>query len=109
MGYTEEVATEPVFDKDKRQRELRTLDIPLGVYEHYKGGLYTVFALSVQEESGEVLVHYYSHVKKTRWTRTWQNFGSVIFIPQGVSVPRFRFVRNVTGEGLLDALDHGIT
>jgi hypothetical protein len=46
----------------------------LGRYKHYKGKYYTVFALTIHENTCEILVHYYSHENKTRWTRTIEDF-----------------------------------
>ena len=60
--------------KDKAQADLKALDFKLGVYRHYKGGLYVVFAVSLDEETLKPLVHYYSLAKETRWTRTLTNF-----------------------------------
>jgi hypothetical protein len=62
--------------KDEAQRRLNEAAFlcPWGIYTHRKGGLYVVFAHSVDEASLVPLVHYFSLEKETRWTRTVENF-----------------------------------
>jgi hypothetical protein len=72
----------------------------LGHYFHYKGGEYIVYGTSVKEDTLEVLVHYYSISKKTRWTRTWDDFNSR---PEGIAVQRFQFEREASLPELLMA------
>ena len=90
--------------KDMAQEGLKatTARIKPGVYRHYKGGEYIVFATSLKEDTLEGLVHYYSIEKKTRWTRTVADF-SEASIPDS-PYPRFVFVRDVGYLDLLDAL-----
>ncbi len=81
----------------ERLRDVQTI-IKIGVYQHYKGPFYTVFALSVKEDTCEHLVHYYSHDHKTRWTRDLSDFTSSVN-----DAARFKFTRDATAEELLRA------
>ena len=88
-------------EKDKAQEDLRLLKekTRVGVYQHYKGPHYTMFATSVKEDNCDLLVHYYSHDHKTRWTRTLNDFCSEV--PDHGK--RFVFVRDATTDELLRA------
>jgi hypothetical protein len=91
-------------EKDIAQAELAALDFKLGLYEHYKGGRYIIFAVSCDEDTLEPLVHYYSIEKKTRWTRTLVNFAENVqaeFDGDFVG-PRFAFVREFREPGDVD-------
>ena len=44
--------------KDEAQEQLEKGRIPLGLYRHYKGPYYKVFALTIDEGTLEQLVHY---------------------------------------------------
>lgn len=84
-------------EKDDAQEALRLARPLLGVYQHYKGPLYTLFCVSLDERTLEILVHYYSHEKRTRWTRTLQNFLEDTQRPMELaSVPRFVRVRDAS-------------
>lgn len=77
--------------KDRAQSRLAEALVELGVYRHYKGGIYTVFSTSVEEATLEHKVHYYSHAKKTRWTRTLRDFRETVSV-DGRTAPRFEFL-----------------
>ena len=81
--------------KDEAQAKLAATDFKLGVWRHYKGGLYVVFALSLDEETLQPLVHYFSLEKRTRWTRAMHNFKSVKIEeqPWWAYKPRFTYER----------------
>ncbi len=88
--------------KDVAQAKLAELMDPgttgkfkLGVYMHYKGNLYTAYSVTVDEETQRLLVHYYSHTKKTRWTRTIDNFREMVKV-DGKDKVRFRFERGAS-------------
>jgi hypothetical protein len=91
--------------KDEAQEELRyhTATFPLGDYEHYKGGKYCVFALSINEDTLEVLVHYFSYTKGTRWTRTLENFKESIELPGLGTMSRFKFLSAAMNSDILFA------
>ena len=72
--------------------------IPGHRYRHYKGGLYLVFAISLDEESLHPLVHYYSLKRKTRWTRKLANF--VCTVPPS-NEPRFVRIGPATTDVVL--------
>jgi hypothetical protein len=81
--------------------------IRLGLYRHYKGGLYVVFAKSVCEATGAALVHYYSLEKRTRWTRTAANFAEKVVIDrlqEGSPISRFELIRLSSDAELLLAM-----
>lgn len=80
--------------------------VPLGVYKHWKGPLYVVFATSVDEAFCVPLVHYYSIERRTRWTRTFTDwFGHSPDCP--MTMRRFDFVRQASQLELLTALGAG--
>ncbi len=98
--------------KDEAQTKLEELkkSFKLGTYQHYKGSYYTVYALSVKEDTCELLVHYYSHEHKTRWTRTIDDFRSRPDDPRvspqvlhAFRSGRFQFVRDAHPIQLLRA------
>jgi hypothetical protein len=76
----------------------------VGVYVHYKGGEYIVFAHTVDEDSLALLVHYYSMKRHTRWTRTVKNFCEII---DDKHTPRFRRVRHASLAEWRDAAGIG--
>lgn len=92
-------------EKDQAQRFLSQYPCHLGIYRHYKGGLYTLYSYTLDEETLETKVHYYSHAKRTRWTRAQTNFGGSA--PSGE--PRFNFVRAATVDELRLALLDGVS
>jgi hypothetical protein len=91
-------------DKDEVQERLRATSLKLGVYRHYKGGLYVLFAESVREETLEPMVHYFSLEKKTRWTRSKSNFGETVVLPDNSAMSRrFAYDREATVHELCQA------
>jgi len=62
--------------KDEAQDKLHAAEqaFRFGVYRHKKGGLYVPYSLTLDEPTLSVLVHYASLEKRTRWTRTLENF-----------------------------------
>jgi hypothetical protein len=89
--------------KDECQAKLAKLGFRLGVYRHYKGGLYVVYSTSLDEELLHALVHYYSLEKKTRWTRFLDVFTEEVDVPDG-KVARFVYERGMTPSELHDAI-----
>jgi hypothetical protein len=97
-------------EKDKAQEGLKRViaEVPLGIYRHCKGGIYTVYSHTIDERSMEPRIHYYSHEKKTRWTRSWENFtsawdGSVVQSWDQSRLLRFTFERPASLHELLEA------
>lgn len=84
--------------KDVAQAGLRSLPDVRGIYHHRKGGVYTVYSVTVLESDCEVMVHYYSHLRDSRWTRTLSDFTEEVD-----GAPRFWKVRDATREELLTA------
>ena len=61
------------------------------IYRHYKGGLYTVEAISIMEDTLAPLVTYRSNIRETSTTRTLGNFTNHV-THEGRLVPRFQWV-----------------
>jgi len=96
------------MQKDQAQELLEDIarDFKLGEYEHYKGGTYCVFAISINEATLEPMVHYYAYGKGTRWTRTLENFQEQVNGGNGDAPyvgPRFKFVRGAVNSDILHA------
>ncbi len=92
-------------DKDEAQTELAGCGLQYGIYRHYKGGYYVLYSKSVLESHLEVLVHYYSFQKKTRWTRTLADFTSKVKV-DGQMVYRFEYIREASPGEMLAAYDN---
>lgn len=82
--------------KQAAQEKLQTDPVKLGIYRHYKGGLYLVFAYSLDESTLTELVHYFSLERKTCWTRRRAEFFEIVMIAPGSAAPRFEFTRPAT-------------
>lgn len=92
--------------KDRAQQKLAESHVELGVYRHWRGGLYTLFSTSIDEETLEPLVHYYSHVKRTRTTRRLHVFREHVK-EAGHEGPRFEFTSIATTAELCAACFDG--
>jgi hypothetical protein len=72
------------------QRTLREGPAISGKYRHYKGGLYEVVCLSIQEDTLVPLVTYRSLERGYFWTRTLENWNATVRdLETGKGVPRF--------------------
>lgn len=92
-GYIRHIEPPDAPDpKDEAQRQLTDDPAPDDVYEHYKGGFYTVLCQSIKEDTLERLVTYRSNRKRMIWTRTHANFFEAVRLEDGRTVPRFRKV-----------------
>jgi hypothetical protein len=69
-------ASEKPFNAAEAQKRARELRWSMNGrrFRHYKGGLYEVVNVAVDEASGEVVVIYRSEAKAYIWMRTAQNF-----------------------------------
>jgi hypothetical protein len=81
--------------KAAAQQLLRQNPVKRGIYRHYKGGLYLVFACSLDEASLTELVHYYSLERQTCWTRTRADFFEPVLV-DGRMFDRFVYMRRET-------------
>lgn len=82
--------------KDEAQQRLKDCDVEVGqIYRHYKGGLYTVVAVGLKEDTLEPMVAYHSNAKGTTWVRTLANFREKVELDDGWSVVR-RFEREAS-------------
>jgi|ERR1700722_4386748 len=80
-----------VDPKQIAQEKLQANPVRLGIYRHYKGGHYLVFACSLDESSLTELVHYFSQERKSCWTRTRTEFFEDVGDGQ-LDEPRFVFL-----------------
>lgn len=87
-------------EKDKGQETLAMLKTKFvgDVYVHWKGGHYVCYSMSLDEETLEPLVHYYSLAKKSWWTRTLYVWLEVV-----KGDPRFIYLRKATQAELEEA------
>lgn len=98
MGYlTGPLGGGPMANADALADALEEVGVTDGVpsvgkeFKHFKGGFYTVTAVSLHEATAELLVTYHSVMRGTDWTRTFADFSS--------SVPRFALVPPKEGDG----------
>ncbi len=63
------------------------------VWQHYKGGLYSIVAVAVHESELVPLVVYRSQEKGFVWARPVSVFMDTFFDADGVKKPRFERVR----------------
>ncbi len=89
--------------KDLAQECLKSERVFAGLYEHYKGGLYVVFAKSVDEATLLPMVHYYIVQKKTRWTRRLDDFTAQVKDSTNTVRDRFKRLRKATSFELAEA------
>lgn len=76
--------------KTDTQKMLRSIDIVAGSYwTHYKGGVYQVVTLAVDESTLEPVVVYKSLRKGSIWVRTVKNWEEMVQV-EGVEVERFK-------------------
>ena len=61
---------------------------PGQVYQHYKGGIYSIIARALREDTLEPVVVYHSNAKGVSWERTVANFTEPVEFG-GRTVPRF--------------------
>ena len=92
-----------VMNKEEAQLKLVREPFALGYYRHHKGGAYVVFSVTVHEATGEVLIHYFSVLKHTRWTRSRKVFQEFVVKP----ILRFTWWRPASREELFAAAAGG--
>ena len=61
---------------------------PLGLYRHFKGGLYEVIGCAVHTETGEILV-LYRIVVGVMFARPLTSWNQLVGGPDGLRMPRF--------------------
>jgi hypothetical protein len=62
---------------------------PGSYWTHFKGGVYQLVTLGVEENTGQVLVVYKSLKHGTVWVRTLDNFAGMTTRPDGNTYKRF--------------------
>lgn len=65
------------------------MDFPLGLYQHFKGGHYTVLMIATNSETETPSVVYVSLADGTVWVRSLFMFTEEIVWPDEVRRPRF--------------------
>jgi len=74
------------------------MQLPLGIYRHYKGNDYQVFQVATHSETGEVLVVYRClYGDHSWWVRPLTMFTEAVTIA-GESVPRFQLIKQLDGD-----------
>ena len=76
---------------------MSTVDIPAGIWQHYKGGLYQVLGIGAHSETDERMVVYVSLTGVTlpgprMRVRPLSLWGDFIVWPNGEKAPRFRYI-----------------
>jgi hypothetical protein len=64
------------------------MDFPLGLYQHFKGGHYTVLMIASDSETKEPVV-VYEGITGSIWVRPLVMFTEEVVWPDGVKRPRF--------------------
>jgi hypothetical protein len=73
-------------------------DLPLGLYQHYKGNFYQVIGLCRHSETEEKLVVYQAlYGDYGLWVRPLNLFLETVEI-NGQVLPRFKFIKTVFGK-----------
>lgn len=68
-------------------------NIPLGIYEHYKGNHYEVIEVARHSETLEPLVVYRAlYGERALWVRPFEMFLEEVDV-DGKQIPRFRFIK----------------
>jgi hypothetical protein len=76
--------------KDIAQREATGGPKVGEVYRHWKGGIYSIVARAIREDTLEPVVIYRSNLKGTNWERTVANFMESVVVDD---MARLRFAR----------------
>lgn len=73
-------------------------DLPLGLYQHYKGNYYNVIELCRHSETLEELVAYQAlYGDYGLWVRPLKLFLESVEL-DGQALPRFKFIKTVFGQ-----------
>lgn len=73
------------------------MNLKPGLYRHYKGNDYFVFQVATHSETREPLVFYRClYGDYSWWVRPLDMFAETVELA-GETIPRFRFVRELTG------------
>lgn len=63
---------------------------PGDVYEHYKGGLYSIVGQCMHKDTRTFYVVYHSNLLGMNWLQPLSEFEAVVTLDDGTRVPRFR-------------------
>ena len=70
----------------------KRLNVPLGIYKHYKGGRYEVIGVALHSETKESLAVYRAcEGEHGLWVRPLSMFIAEVVV-ENATVPRFRFI-----------------
>jgi hypothetical protein len=73
------------------------MDLPVGLYRHYKGGLYQLLGVAAHSETKELMVVYvalYESPGPRMWVRPLKMWTEMVKWPDGDSHMRFRYIGN---------------
>lgn len=63
---------------------------PGDVYEHYKGGLYSIVCQCMHKDSHTIYVVYHSNLLGMDWLQKQSEFQAIVTLDDGTRVPRFK-------------------
>lgn len=76
-------------EKDVAQKKIKASCVEPGqVFRHYKGGLYTVVAVGIDEATMKPMVAYCSNLRGDVWFRTLDNWQEPVEVETGPTIPR---------------------
>ena len=70
-----------------------TIDLVVGVYEHYKGGRYFVLGTAMHTENKEMMVVYRDLSSNELYVRPKEMFLENV-MKEGKEVPRFKYIKD---------------
>ena len=77
--------------------QVRLMQIPAGIYQHYKGKLYQVFHVATHSETEEKFVVYQClYGDYSMWVRPLEMFQETVTLEDGQVVPRFKLIQETT-------------
>lgn len=63
---------------------------PGDVYEHYKGGIYSIASRAIHKDTHTEYIVYRSNLLGMPWLQTLAEFEKIVTLDDGTRVPRFR-------------------
>ena len=96
------------FEEPERPRTARLSDVdiktfasnmrrigpqPGDVYEHYKGGIYSIVSRAIHKDTITEYIVYHSNLLGMPWLQTLAEFENIVTLDDGTRVPRFRRIQ----------------
>lgn len=63
---------------------------PKDVYEHYKGGIYSIVSRAMHKDTLTEYIVYHSNLLGMDWMQSLAEFEQIVTLDDGTRVPRFR-------------------